>query len=75
MTGDNYFTIPERPEKLCYNVGQAADALGCSKSMVYHKIACGDLPSRRVFGRVVVLHEDLARVVAAAAPVARRAVG
>jgi excisionase family DNA binding protein len=56
----NVETLP----KLTYNVGEAARALGVSKSAIYHKVADGQLPSRRVFGRVVITAEDLQRVVA-----------
>lgn len=66
--------MPEKPRnqkieplpKLTYNVGECARALGVGKSIVYGKIGSGELPSRRVFGRVVVLREDLERVVAEA---------
>ena len=50
--------------KLTYNVGECARALGVGRSTIYGKVASGELPSRRVFGRVVVLREDLERVVA-----------
>jgi len=58
------FVITDRdPEKLAYNVGQAASAVGVSKSAIYHAIADGRLPARRVLGRVVVLREDMLRLV------------
>ena len=65
--------VTDRPEKLAYNVGQAAQALGVSKSMIYHQIGVGVLPSRRIFGRVVILAEDVRRVVAEAEPRPARA--
>jgi excisionase family DNA binding protein len=57
-----------RPEKLAYNVGQAASALGVSKSAVYHKISSGELRAWRLFGRVVILAEDLTALVTNAEP-------
>jgi excisionase family DNA binding protein len=56
--------VTDRPaEKLAYNVGQAAEAIGLSKSGIYHAIADGRVPARKVLGRVVILHEDLQRLV------------
>jgi excisionase family DNA binding protein len=57
---------PELETKLTYNVGEAARALGVSKSQIYSKIAVGELRSFRVFGRVVVTADTLRQVVAAA---------
>jgi excisionase family DNA binding protein len=51
-----------KPEKLAYNVGEAAAAMGVSKSAVYHAIERGQLPSRRVLGRVVILREHVQQV-------------
>jgi excisionase family DNA binding protein len=61
-------SMVSRPEKLAYNVGQAAQALGVSKSSVYHLISAGGLPARRICGRVVILAEDLTALVTNAEP-------
>jgi excisionase family DNA binding protein len=58
--------LADKPEKLAYNVGEAAAAMGVSKSAVYHAIERGQLPSRRVLGRVVVLREHILGVLGGA---------
>ncbi len=65
--------VADQTEKLAYNVGQTAQALGVSKSTVYHKIGTGELMARRIFGRVVVMAEDVRRVAAEAEPRPARA--
>jgi excisionase family DNA binding protein len=51
-------------DKLSYSVNESARILGVSRSQVYAKIADGTLPSRRVLGKVVLLRDDLERIVA-----------
>ena len=51
----------EDPDPVAYNVGQAAKLLGVSKGTIYHAIERGQLPSRRAFGRRVILRDDLLR--------------
>jgi excisionase family DNA binding protein len=51
--------VVEKAEKIAYNVGEAATAMGVSKSAVYHAVQRGLVPSQTVLGRRVILREDL----------------
>jgi excisionase family DNA binding protein len=54
------------PTKLSFNVGEAAKALGVSKSTIYGKLASGELRAVWIFGRKVIPAEALHKVVAEA---------
>lgn len=68
MSDAKAVVVTDEAQKIAYNVGETASALGVNKSLIYHKISTGELRARRVFGRVVVLAEDVRRVVAEAPP-------
>lgn len=52
----------DRPERLVLSVTEAAEVLGISRSLAYQLVARGELPSRRLGGRIVVLWRPLQRL-------------
>ncbi|MGH8990158.1 MAG: helix-turn-helix transcriptional regulator [Acidimicrobiia bacterium] len=52
----------DRPERLVLSVTEAAEMLGISRSLAYQLVARGELPSRRLGGRIVVLLRPLQRL-------------
>ncbi|MGH9002746.1 MAG: helix-turn-helix domain-containing protein [Acidimicrobiia bacterium] len=53
--------LVDRPERLVLSVTEAAEMLGISRS-AYQLVARGELPSRRLGGRIVVLLRPLQRL-------------
>ncbi len=45
--------------KLAYRVDEAVKASGLGRSFLYEHMASGDLPSIRIGGRRLILHDDL----------------
>jgi hypothetical protein len=58
-----------------YNVREGARALGVGVSTLYGKIAAGEVEAVWIFGRRIILHEELERVVAEAKARAELAAG
>lgn len=47
------------PDKLAYNVPEAASAIGISRANMFERISKGEIPSVKVAGRRLILREDL----------------
>ena len=50
----------ERP-KLAYRIDEAVKVSSLGRSFLYEQIASGDLPSVKIGGRRLILHDDLVK--------------
>ncbi|MCA1934772.1 MAG: helix-turn-helix domain-containing protein [Asticcacaulis sp.] len=47
--------------KLAYRVNEAVKASGLGRSFLYERMSSGDLPSVKIGGRRLIMHDDLMR--------------
>src|SRR5712691_4312198 len=63
------WALVDRPERMVLSVAEAAEMLGISRSLAYDLVARGELPARRLGGRIVVLLRPLQRLLDGGEPV------
>lgn len=52
-------TIHQSTQKLAYRIDEAVKASGLGRSFLYERMASGELPSVKVGGRRLILHQEL----------------
>jgi excisionase family DNA binding protein len=52
-------TISQTAQKLAYRIDEAVKASGLGRSFLYERMASGELPSVKIGGRRLILHQEL----------------